>query len=87
MVIWKFELELTGMQELTMPEGAQLLSVANQNGNVYLWAMVDPKKEKRRRYIEIVGTGNQMSVDMGIERKFIGTAVVDPFVGHVFERL
>lgn len=85
MVIWKFELEITDLQGVTMPDGAELLSVANQNGNLCLWAMVDPLKEKRRRYIEIIGTGNPMPM-VGVDRKFIGTAVVDPFVWHVFER-
>lgn len=87
MVIWKFNLVITDMQEVVMPDGAELLSVANQRGVLCLWAMVDPLKEKRPRYIEIVGTGNPMPVDMGVDRKFIGTAVVDPFVWHVFERL
>ena len=86
MVIWKYELEIADMQEVTMPDGAELLSVANQDGNLCLWAMVDPSKEKRRRYIEIIGTGNPIFTDMGVDREFIGTAVVDPFVWHVFER-
>lgn len=88
MVIWKFELQITDLQEVTMPDGAELLSVANQNGSLCLWAMVDPDpyKEKRHRYIEIIGTGNPILVDVAIDRKFIGTAVVSPFVWHVFER-
>lgn len=86
MVIWKFELQITDMQELMMPEGAEFLSVANQNGSLCLWATVDPSKEKRHRYIEIIGTGNPMPMDTGVDRKFIGTAVVNPFVWHVFER-
>ena len=86
MVIWKYELEIADMQEVTMPDGAELLSVANQDGNLCLWAMVDPSKEKRRRYIEIIGTGNPIFTDMGVDREFIGTAVVNPFVWHVFER-
>ena len=88
MVIWKFELQITDLQEVTMPDGAELLSVANQNGSLCLWAMVDPdlSKEKRHRYIEIIGTGNPILVDVAIDRKFIGTAVVSPFVWHVFER-
>lgn len=87
MVIWKFELKLTGMQEVRMPEGAELLSVANQNGNLCLWAMVDHRKKRQFRFIEIIGTGNLIPMDMGVDRKFIGTAVFDTFVWHVFERL
>lgn len=87
MVIWKFELLITDMQEVAMPVGAELLSVANQNGNLCLWAMVNPSKVNQHRYIEIIGTGNPVYVDMGIDRKFIGTVVINQFVWHVFERL
>ena len=85
MVIWKFELKITGMQEVYMPEGAELLSVASQNGNLCLWAMVNPSKEHRCRCIEIIGTGNPVQTE--VCRKFIGTAVVSPWVWHVFERV
>lgn len=44
MVIWKFKLAITDIQEIKIPEGAELLSVAKQNGNLCLWAMVDPSK-------------------------------------------
>lgn len=87
MVIWKFELEITDWQEVMMPVGAELLSVANQNGSLCLWAMVDPSKGSQPRYIEIFGTGNPIPTDMGVDRKFLGTAVVNPFVWHVFERV
>ena len=86
MRIWKFPLEATDMQEITVPDGADLLSVANQNGTICLWVMVDPSAEPRRRYIEIIGTGNSFSIDMGVDRVFIGTVIVNPFVWHVFER-
>jgi hypothetical protein len=85
MVIWKFTLELTDIQKLTITEGAQILSVANQNGNLCLWVMLVPHLRKVKRTIEIIGTGNP--IEEGIERKFIGTAVINPFVWHVFERL
>jgi hypothetical protein len=86
MVIWKFELKkITDMQKLTMPDGAELLSVANQNGNLCLWAMVDPSNEKQFRYIEVIGTGNPMPEYMGLDRQFIGTVLINPLVWHVFE--
>ena len=102
MVIWKFELRITEVQEVLMPAGAELLSVADQHGNLCLWAMVDPSEHHQPRVIEIVGTGNPMQsrtdVELNssntvtesgarIERKFIGTVVMNPFVWHVFERL
>lgn len=85
--IWKYELQVTSMQEVQIPKGAELLSVANQNGSLCMWAKVDADKKRERRHIEIFGTGNPMPQDMGVDRRFIGTAVIDPFVWHVFERL
>lgn len=84
--IWKFELQINDMQELTMPDGAEILSVANQNDKLCLWAMVNPSNENRRRYIEIIGTGRHIVEGMGIDREFIGTVFIGPFVWHVFER-
>lgn len=84
MVIWKYELEVTDRQIVRMPVAADLLSVANQRGKLCLWAMVDPENpNKVERDIEIIGTGNSMPEG---RRSFIGTAVIDPFVWHVFER-
>ena len=83
--VWKYELQLTDTQLVDMPKGAELLSVANHRGVLCLWAKVDADQEMETRYIEIIGTGNPMPQDMGGDRRFIGTAVIDPFVWHVFE--
>lgn len=70
-----------------MPKDAQILSVANQDGTLCLWAKVDASKQVETRFIEIIGTGNPIPQDMGVDRSFIGTVLMDPFVWHVFERL
>lgn len=85
MVIWKYVLEITDRQTLVMPAGAELLSVANQNGRLCLWALADPSKEKVPRCIEIVGTGNPIPTNPEEIRKFVGTVIIGPFVWHVFE--
>lgn len=66
-----------------MPEGAKILSVGNQRGNLCLWAMVDPTNPGVFRIFEMIGTGYPLS-DVGLQ--FIGTVVIEPFVWHVFER-
>jgi len=84
MVIWKYELKITDRQKVRMPVVSDLLSVANQRGSLCLWAMVDPANANTvERDIEIIGTGNPMPDG---RRTFIGSAVIDPFVWHVFER-
>ena len=84
MVVWKYELEITDRQELPLPAGAVILSVANQRGKLCLWAMVNPIVITSIRCIEIIGTGHQIQ-DLG-GLKYIGTVVIDPLVWHVFER-
>lgn len=84
--IWKYELGIMDSQHITMPRDAQILSVANQGGQLCLWAMVDADKPSECRSIEIIGTGNPVHQDMGVERRFIGTVLMGPFVWHVFER-
>lgn len=82
--IYKYPIGITGFQEVAMPKAARILSVANQNGTLCLWALCDAaQKEYVARQIEIIGTGNPMSLN---SREFIGTVIVVPFVWHVFER-
>lgn len=83
--IWKYELEITAdMQVIEMPMCSTILSVANQDGKLCLWAMGDTARAKEERRIEIIGTGNPINHRL-IERKFIGTVLVGTFVWHVFE--
>ena len=87
--IWKYQLEITDSQTIKMPKGAEILSVQTQNQEVCLWALVVPNNEKEDRYIEIFGTGHNVYCDMGIDRKFIGTAQTldGRLVWHIFERV
>lgn len=87
--IWKFILEPEDQQEIEMPIGAELLSVAMQNDLLCLWAQVDPTAKPYMRRIEIKGTGHEFDASEGIVRKFIGTVLwaEEHLVFHVFERL
>jgi hypothetical protein len=83
--IWKYTLAITDTQDIEMPSGARILSVANQNGELCLWALVPTANATKTRCIEIIGTGNPISPNHEASRRFIGTAVINPFVWHVFE--
>ena len=87
--IWKFELQSEDKQNFEMPLDAEILSVQVQNEKPCLWALVDTEEEMETRYFEIFGTGHRVGVDMGVDRKFIGTYQLlnGSFVGHVFERI
>lgn len=82
--IHKYPLELTDAQEVLMPKHALILSVQKQMDRLCLWAEVDTRYEHRPRTIEIIGTGNQIS--MVDNRVFIGTVQWDQFVWHIYER-
>ena len=86
MTIYKYALSIYDVQSVFMPKGAEILSVANQNGALCLWAIVRPNEPMEERDIELFGTGQEMPVGISVERKFIGTVAIDPFVWHVFER-
>ena len=83
MSIWKFTLEIKNMQRIFMPRGAKILSVANQNGSICLWAIVDRSAVVEERNFGVFGTGH----DVGFLGKdeFLDTVFIEEFVWHVFE--
>ena len=86
--IYKHQLKITDRQNVSMPFGAELLSVQVQHNEVCLWAKVESNNHPQDRTIEIFGTGNPIYEDMGVSRKFIGTVQTHEgaLVWHVFER-
>lgn len=90
--IWKYSLQITDRQTVTMPVGAEILSVQDQAGGLQLWAVVVPEEERReKRVIEIVGTGNPMAdvLAEGLSRCHLATVQArgGALVWHVFELL
>lgn len=85
MTIWKYKLEVKGIQEIAMPKGATILSVAKQDNDICLWAMVHPSNELETRCIELITTGGIIQNPTAHNRRFIGTVVKGPFVCHLFE--
>jgi hypothetical protein len=75
--IWKFELQITDIQTLYIPEGADILSVQNQNGELCMWAIVDIHVPKVPRHFKVIGTGHR--IETLKDTKWIAT------VRHVFE--
>ena len=69
---------------ISMPVGAQVLSVQMQHGEAQLWALVDPKSPERLRKFRVVGTGHPIEGDPGV---FIDTFQMNQgdLVFHVFE--
>jgi len=85
--IWKYEFPVKDAFTHTMPEGAIVRHVADQNGTSCMWAEVDPTAPLKPRHFEVFGTGHPMTEDMGISRIYCGTFFQGPFVWHLYERL
>ncbi|MGJ8680497.1 DUF7352 domain-containing protein [Paraglaciecola sp.] len=81
-VIWKYT--LTPAILIEIPKGAEILSVAEQNNEICLWALVDPNAELEAREFHVFGTGHNITIK-GFD--FIGTALLEngSLVFHVFE--
>jgi hypothetical protein len=70
LAIWKFPLEVTDMQNVTMPMGSKLLTVQLQNGAPCLWALCDTTAPMRLRTVWIFGTGHPVPMHAG---EYLGT--------------
>jgi hypothetical protein len=65
-----------------IPSGGDVLSAAFQDGELCIWAQVDTRNLKQKRYFYVVGTGHEILKD---NLAFISTAFVSGMVFHVFE--
>jgi hypothetical protein len=85
--IWKYVLEETDHQFITMPTRARVLSVAVQKGQICLWALVDPDRELVDYLVEIYSTG-QPGIEIADDMKYCGTVLLygKSIVLHVFVR-
>ena len=87
--IWKYELNPRDLT-IKMPINSTILTAREQGDKICLWVEVYPEqKQSESRTFEIYGTGHDIYCDMGIERKYIGTAILygGSLVFHVYERL
>lgn len=91
--IWKYVLvpkKGTFNILIDIPKGATVLTAREQGDDICIWAEVNPDEPfKETRIFEVFGTGHEMPIDMGIDRKYIGTASIlgGGLIFHVYERL
>jgi hypothetical protein len=89
--IWKFPITVRhGVQQLSMPMGAVVISAGlDGNGEMALWARVNPNHDTELRDLLVVGTGWDLDSQPGPSQpntvaQFIGTITTEGFVWHVF---
>jgi hypothetical protein len=80
--IYKYTLKMTDSQTISMPIGAKILSVQNQNHTVTLWAEVEDALPTEDRIFFVVGTGMPIPSN---PLNYIGTVQTYAFVWHIFE--
>lgn len=81
--IWKYPLKLTDEQIIEMPAGTPL-SVGEQDGQLMLWALVEPDKPMLARRIRIIGTGHPIDGER-VLGSFLGTIQSNlGLVWHIF---
>ena len=91
--IWKFELTPSdGVIRIDMPQTSEVLSCGAVGDSIFIWSKFSSGAKDLDfipRYFEVFGTGHEIHCDMGIDRKFIGTALMygGSLVWHVFERI
>jgi len=83
MKIWKWTLQITDLQQIEMPIGAEILSVQVQHGLPQVWALVKESNETEKRTFITCGTGNPIPENIG---RYLGTYQCDngALVFHVF---
>ncbi len=80
--IWKVAISAIHKQSVSLPVGAEPLCVAGQGGIPHVWFSVDTETPTEYRIFGFTGTGCAIPVDI---KKYLGTAICEPFVWHVFE--
>lgn len=71
-----------GRQEVELPVGAEIVTVAMQRGHPTLWARVDPSADEEVRVFEVVATGARFEGEYCLH---VGTCFDGGFVWHVLE--
>jgi hypothetical protein len=56
--IYKYPVSLVDEQDIMMPLGAEILTIQTQNGEICLWAKVDPELPKVPHRVLCRGTGH-----------------------------
>lgn len=85
--IYKYPVEVADIQTILLPLGAQILTVQEQNGQPYIWAIVDTETDSEPRRFRLYGTGHNIETDNVL--KYIGTfqLLCGRLVYHLFEEV
>lgn len=81
-VIYKYPLNITPKQSVTLYEDTEILSITPKYGGVFMWACHETDMPAKSVEISMYGTGHKIPDDPG---KYIGTVHLDNgLVFHYF---
>lgn len=83
--VYKYPLEIEDEQVVFLPTGARILTVQQQNNNIFLWALVNPTSSNTQAFtISMYGTGHP--IDNSEKMEYINTVQLysGELVFHVF---
>lgn len=87
--IWKFSFKIADRVMLPMPSGARILEVGQpinpEEGDLCIWALVEPDAPKATRALRIFGTGHDIDPIDARLLHHIGSVTTGLFVWHVFD--
>ena len=81
--IYKYPLEVRECQQITMPQGAKILTLQIQNDELFLWAEVDTHEPRELREFVMHGTGQGPTTFDDLV--YIATIQSGPYVWHFYE--
>ncbi len=81
--IYKYVLEITDEQVITMPAPLKILSAQIQDDQLCLWALVTPNAPMENLPVAIVGTGHPFDY-IWEKWEYLNTVQDGPLVWHVF---
>lgn len=82
--IWRTILAPTDVQDIEVPEDAELLTARDQHEQLCVWFKCDPSKPTSKRRIAICGTGHPAPEGA----RYVGTGFLHGHLAfHVFERI
>lgn len=91
MRIYKYELKMTGLNQIKMPAGANAFSVGPDPADkLYIWALVDPEETKEDvREFMVAGTGWDLQDELSehLSTNFLGTVRQQLYMWHIWEVL
>ena len=79
--IYKYTIPITPRWEITMPRGAEVRHVREQNGQITVWVELNPQVDDEEvKTFFVVGTGHEIPD----ASRYLGSAFVGYYVWHIY---